>query len=621
MGCMTPPHTFHIPVMGTAFTIDTPLKVARYGISSVVSLVDDHLVENLREYYCGQYDEEYTAILRKEPQSRPRRITAYLNLLHRGVQRQFEELKRTPFAEGSDILRYFDLLDDRSPMKREFLRVMDLPAGDERSRGEDALRQSVVAGKIDVNIMTKLDRVRAQDPRMKEKVHSDAQSALQGFASSDLDASVILSAGLNLKLFSYLATLDDFHQDERGWIKKRVVLKVSDFRSAMTQGKIFARKGIWISEYRVESGLNCGGHSFPTQGHLLGPILEEFKQRKVELNDFLYAIYKKSLKSLERAPKKNAPQVRITTQGGIGTSQEDRFLMRYFELDGTGWGTPFLLVPEATTVDDEMLQDLANAGVQDLVLSNASPLGLPFHNMMNSASERERRKRIEEGKPGSPCWNGFLAANTEFSVEPICTASSEYQNKKIKQLKAKNLAATEYQQEFDSVVEKSCICSDLGDAALKKYDIHVKGKPNLTPAICPGPNLAFFSKTSSLQAMVSHIYGRISVLNPTCARPHMFLNELGIYIEYLQDKVSKAVPAHAQDSDNKYFREFAENLFSGIRYYETLPKSFVEESEAAKKRFLDGLDVMKDKLKRFTAKHQAAFAGLTPACSPAATLS
>jgi hypothetical protein len=27
--------------------------------------------------------------------------------------------------------------------------------------------------------------------------------------------------------------------------------------------------------------LNCGGHAFATEGHLLGPILEEFKQRKI----------------------------------------------------------------------------------------------------------------------------------------------------------------------------------------------------------------------------------------------------------------------------------------------------------------------------------------------------
>jgi hypothetical protein len=30
-------HAFHIPVLGLGFSIDTPLKVARYGISSVIS--------------------------------------------------------------------------------------------------------------------------------------------------------------------------------------------------------------------------------------------------------------------------------------------------------------------------------------------------------------------------------------------------------------------------------------------------------------------------------------------------------------------------------------------------------------------------------------------------------
>ncbi len=43
----TRPHAFHIPVMGTGFTIDTPLRVARFGISSVMSLADDALVEQI----------------------------------------------------------------------------------------------------------------------------------------------------------------------------------------------------------------------------------------------------------------------------------------------------------------------------------------------------------------------------------------------------------------------------------------------------------------------------------------------------------------------------------------------------------------------------------------------
>ena len=38
-------HKFHIPVMGLAYTIDSPIKVARFGISSVISIVEDRLVE------------------------------------------------------------------------------------------------------------------------------------------------------------------------------------------------------------------------------------------------------------------------------------------------------------------------------------------------------------------------------------------------------------------------------------------------------------------------------------------------------------------------------------------------------------------------------------------------
>ena len=47
-------HTFHIPVMGTGFTIDTPLRVAKYGISSAISLVDGVLIEQMRKFYCDK---------------------------------------------------------------------------------------------------------------------------------------------------------------------------------------------------------------------------------------------------------------------------------------------------------------------------------------------------------------------------------------------------------------------------------------------------------------------------------------------------------------------------------------------------------------------------------------
>ena len=43
-------HNFHIPVMGLAYTIDSPIRVAHFGISSVISITDDELTEKMRAY-------------------------------------------------------------------------------------------------------------------------------------------------------------------------------------------------------------------------------------------------------------------------------------------------------------------------------------------------------------------------------------------------------------------------------------------------------------------------------------------------------------------------------------------------------------------------------------------
>ena len=50
----TSDHTFHIPVMGTGFTVDTPLKVARFGISSVMSIGDDMLLDANARFLFSQ---------------------------------------------------------------------------------------------------------------------------------------------------------------------------------------------------------------------------------------------------------------------------------------------------------------------------------------------------------------------------------------------------------------------------------------------------------------------------------------------------------------------------------------------------------------------------------------
>jgi len=46
-----PLHSFHIPVMGLSYTIDSPIRVAQYGISSVVSIIDDEIVEKMKNFY------------------------------------------------------------------------------------------------------------------------------------------------------------------------------------------------------------------------------------------------------------------------------------------------------------------------------------------------------------------------------------------------------------------------------------------------------------------------------------------------------------------------------------------------------------------------------------------
>src|SRR5262245_16819295 len=88
-----PVHQFHIPVMGTGFSIDTPIKVAKYGIHSVISLVDDVLIEDMRKYWSEQVGEEYIPITKYEDDFRARRITAYLDLVNRIVKKRFEEVK------------------------------------------------------------------------------------------------------------------------------------------------------------------------------------------------------------------------------------------------------------------------------------------------------------------------------------------------------------------------------------------------------------------------------------------------------------------------------------------------------------------------------------------------
>jgi hypothetical protein len=367
----------------------------------------------------------------------------------------------------------------------------------------------------------------------------------------------------------------DFFPDENSELKKKIILKVSDYRSALVQGKLLAKKGLWISEFRIESGLNCGGHAFPTEGLLLGPILEEFKNKRDELAAEIFELCNAAITVKGMNPWKQQPAMRITVQGGIGTVNENNFLLEHYVLDGTGWGSPFLLVPEATNVEEETLQKLANAKKEDYYVSYASPLGVAFNNFHESSSEKQRHDRIEKNRPGSPCYKKFLATNTEFTETPVCTASREYQDLKIKQLKGMNLPIDLYKMELEKIVEKDCLCEGLGASVLLKDDISLSHSLSAV-TICPGPNLAYFSGTFSLSEMVGHIYGRLNLLN-ALPRPNMFINELNLYVDHFKKKISE-YNLSLNPKQIKQLQTYKKNLLDGIDYYNELVSSFKKES-------------------------------------------
>ncbi|MEC3906510.1 hypothetical protein VOI54_05740 [Tamlana sp. 2201CG12-4] len=558
-------HSFHIPVMGIGFTIDTPLKVAQYGMDSVVSLVDDILLEKLRKMYSEKFEIPYHEITDKIEDFRAKRITSYLNLISDLADKKFESLKDMTAKKGDELLAYIHMLPDNSKLKSEFKKLTS--KGFNFSEIKSWATRNLVMGSIDVNIMTKVDKDNYRKDEKLSVEYNDAHAALRGFAHSKLNSSVVLSAGMNPRLYSYMGQFDDFFPDENGNFKKRIILKVSDYRSALIQGKFLAKKGLWVSEYRIESGLNCGGHAFATDGYLLGPVLAEFKEKRQELQEAIQKVLHQELENQNRVVPGEALRIQITAQGGVGTEEEHAFLLDHYNLDSVGWGSPFLLVPEATTVDADTLSKLAKAQEKDLYLSDISPLGVPFNNLKNNTKDQEKQTLIDKNRPGSSCPKKFVAMNKEFKETGICTASREYQYLKIKALDDQDLDSEEYQKEFDKITEKSCTCVGLGTSALLKYDLETKVEGEGV-SICPGPNMAYYSKVMSLENITDHIYGRDNMVSKK-DRPNVFIKELNIYIDFLKNKLEDARTS-MNKKEEKYLKTFTANMKSGVAYYQGL---------------------------------------------------
>lgn len=563
-----PLHNFHIPVMGLAYTIDSPIRVAQYGISSVVSIIDDEIIEKMKNFYNEKFNLNYSSISTKIDDYRAKRITAYLDMVDDIVNEKFDAFKEEIAKNKTALMNFVDMLPNTSELKNGLQNLLNQKESFTSSI-KHFIEKNLAPGSIDVNIMTKVDKDNFKKNEQLPVIYNDAHASLRGFANSKLSSSVVLSAGMNPRLYSYIEEFDDFFPDENGSLKKKIILKVSDFRSAMIQGNFFAKKGLWVSEYRIESGLNCGGHAFATEGLLLGPIMEEFKQKKNELIDSAHSLMLNALQQKGKITVSEPLEMKITVQGGVGTSEEHDFLLKTYDVNSVGWGSPFLLVPEATSVDDETRNLLLKSKENDFYLSNLSPLGVPFNTVRGTSNEIFRQNNNNKNRYGSSCPKKLLALSKEFSPEGICTASKKYQDIKLENLQAEKQEITpeQFQKRKEIITEKACLCVGLVNAAYIEQKLEIKGEKQGV-VICPGPNLAFFDKEVSLSQMVQHIYGNTNIL-PDNDRPNMFINELKMYVNHLKKEISDFSGTVTKSQDKKW-KTFKENLFEGISYYENL---------------------------------------------------
>jgi hypothetical protein len=244
-------------------------------------------------------------------------------------------------------------------------------------------------------------------------------------------------------------------------------------------------------------------------------------------------------------------------------------------------------------VEKETLELLSDAKEDDIYLSEISPLGIPFSNLRGNSQDMIKDEFVRQGRPGSACTKKYASLNYEYPGTPICTASRQYQRKKINELKKETLNPGEFDKEFEAIVEKSCICKGLGTAALVVNNIDIK-EEGYGISICPGPNMAYFSETVSLTEMVDHIYGRKNIIKRN-DRPNMFIKELMLYIDFLEKKIGD-VPKPFSAKQSEYFIQFKSNLSEGISYYKELFKTQKVRLANARTAFLKELSVLKDKL-------------------------
>ena len=559
-------HKIHIPVMGICYTADTPIRVAHLGITSVISLVDDGLLEEYRMAYA----ERLGLDLGSPQTTRIGRIRSYLDFVADEVECKFARLCAERFDGASNKDLYFRMLPLDSRLRVEYDGLF-AKVGLARLAAEAALTEKMEPGEIQANIMVGLNHDEA------------AFDAVRGFAASKVKGSLVLSAGVNLAVFEEIAKCKDFYRTSGKAPSKKIILKVSDYRSALIQGRYLAKKGLEVHEYRIESGVNCGGHAFFESKKLLLDVVREFVSKRDELFQTTRGMIAKFASSMANAPVQDivppASPSRLTAQGGL-CSPEDIETVMSLGVDGVGVGTPFLLVPQATSMDKETRRMLMAAAPDDIYISHASPLEIPFVNLRTSTAANLCREKVREFfapqgektgvpelQPGFPCRQHYLCRQVPGFDHPVCMASREYVLRRLAEIDrleqdelcvisngsssittAPQSFSTEgresivscacsrdVHEKYDALrrltLERECICRFLGNAGReeireKSPSLHFQPEcvavaRGSQPArvrepvtICPNPDIGYFNREYSLEEMMCHLYGTGTRLTP-----------------------------------------------------------------------------------------------------------
>tara|TARA_B000000475_G_C15586896_1_gene278907 strand:- start:41 stop:493 length:453 start_codon:yes stop_codon:yes gene_type:complete len=134
----------------------------------------------------------------------------------------------------------------------------------------------------------------------------------------------------------------------------------------------------------------------------------------------------------------------------------------------------------------------------------------------------------------------------------------------------------------------------MGLAATAVINYGVDTRESKGVSICPGPNMAYFSKELSLLDMVNHIYNDVKEVVRS-DRPNMFMNELDMYLKYF----AKIISEHQnnwQRASEKKLNSFADNMNEGIHYYKDMFNSigdtFLDTKESVRHSLQDATEKM-----------------------------